>query len=301
MVSIDIDKALCNSCGACIKACTFGYVFKMNGGSVPSVEPARCRACGHCVAACPTGAIVHSRFRLEDCPVIESSKLPDRTSLTYAFQKRRANRAFQDRPIPREIVERLLGTSAHAPSAHNGQPVDWLVIDSRNQIKNLSNQTIAILVHMARLLLNPLVDFSSHLTRGHQEASNRKSLAVSLLNLEAIRKSGGDPIFYDAPVVAVAHVPAGSYFGRDDAIYGLYNVELIAERIDLGTCQIGYFKLALDRSASLRKALQLPEGRSAEAAIVVGYPSIAYRRALPRRKPGILWSNSLEEVNLSRK
>jgi nitroreductase len=164
-----------------------------------------------------------------------------------------------------------------------------LVFDTKDQIKDLSDRTIAILSRTAHRLLNPIVHLCYGLARGFQKASFRKVFAKRLLHLERVREAGGDPIFFNAPVVAVAHVPTGSYFGRDDAIYGLYNVALLAERLQLGTCQIGYFKLALDFSASFRESLQLPKGRSPEAAIIIGYPSVDHRRVIPRRKPTILW------------
>ena len=291
MVTIQIDKKLCNSCELCLKACR-AHVFKMNGDPVPNVEPFGCISCGHCVAACPTAAILHSAFRIEDFPAIDTSRLPDRTSLMNLFRKRRSIRSFKDQSIPRETIENLLAISAYAPSAHNMQPVDWLVIDSKSQIRELSKRATAILGHTARIILNPIFRFFFGLTEGFQKAAEGKKFAKEMLELEAIQEAGEDPIFGNASVVAIAHTPSGSYFSRDDAIYALYNVELLAERVGLATCQMGYFKLALDRSASLRQAMQLPEGRSPEAAIVIGYPSVVYNRMIPKRKPDILWRNS---------
>jgi len=90
--------------------------------------------------------------------------------------------------------------------------------------------------------------------------------------------------------VLVAHVPAGDSMGRDDAVYAAYNLMLAAQRVGLGTCQIGYFNGALDRSRSLRCALGLPEDRRAEVTLVLGYPRYRFRRVLPRRRPEVVWN-----------
>jgi hypothetical protein len=69
----------------------------------------------------------------------------------------------------------------------------------------------------------------------------------------------------------------------------MYNVELAAERLGLGTCQMGCFKIALDRDKSFRNAIGLPAGRSPEAALAICYPKVDHMRMIPRRKPSVLW------------
>ena len=43
-------------------------------------------------------------------------------------RERRAIRRYQDRPVARELVERLLNTAMWAPSAHNRQPWRFAVL-----------------------------------------------------------------------------------------------------------------------------------------------------------------------------
>jgi nitroreductase len=106
----------------------------------------------------------------------------------------------------------------------------------------------------------------------------------------AIRQARGeDPIFRGAPVVLVAHVPLDDPFGRDHASFAAYNLMLAAQRQGLGTCQIGYFKIALDQSRALRNSLGLPEGRKPELILTLGYPRYRFRRAVARRQPQLLW------------
>ena len=100
---------------------------------------------------------------------------------------------------------------------------------------------------------------------------------------------GEDPIFFRAPVVLVAHVPTSDNFGRDDAVYAIYNLMLAAQRRGLGTCQIGYFHLALDRSRELHQALGLPASRRPEVTLVLGYPAFEFHRLPPRRRPMLEW------------
>lgn len=48
-----------------------------------------------------------------------------------AIFTRRSIRKFQDRPVPEEIIGRLLAAAMQAPSARNQQPWQFVVIDDR--------------------------------------------------------------------------------------------------------------------------------------------------------------------------
>jgi nitroreductase len=90
--------------------------------------------------------------------------------------------------------------------------------------------------------------------------------------------------------VLVAHVPRGTYFGRDDGVYAAYNLILAAQRLGLGTCQIGYVNIALERNRGLRRMLGLPSERQLEVALALGYPRFEFQRGLPRRRTDLVWN-----------
>jgi nitroreductase len=215
--------------------------------------------------------------------------LPDYAGLVGALGKRRSIRSFADKPVPRELLDKLMYAARLYPTGHNLQEVDWLIIESRELMDSLCARTTSILGRTARLLMNPLVGVYLGLTEGFDKVAAGKTAAAALAKLEKLRLEGRDPIFYRAPLLLVAHVPSGTYFGRDDAVHAVYNVELAAERLGLGTCLMGYFKIALDRDKGFKKAIGLGADRSPEAAVVIGYPVVEYLRMLPRRKPELLW------------
>lgn len=55
-----------------------------------------------------------------------------------AITSRRDVRQFQDRPLPREALERVLEAGRRAPSANNWQPWDFVVVTDRDQLRELS-------------------------------------------------------------------------------------------------------------------------------------------------------------------
>jgi nitroreductase len=56
-----------------------------------------------------------------------------------AITARRNVRDFGDRPLPRELLERILEAGRRAPSAQNWQPWDFVVVTDREQLRELAN------------------------------------------------------------------------------------------------------------------------------------------------------------------
>jgi nitroreductase/NAD-dependent dihydropyrimidine dehydrogenase PreA subunit len=288
MPDIVVNQTTCSRCGACVALCT-GPVYKRLDERIEAVTPDECWLCGHCIAVCPADAIRHSAFPMDECPIVDTFAPPSLDELVAAFRERRSLRAFRDKPVPHEVVQELVDISRWVPSASNKQPVDWLAIDDPARIAALSAQAIAVFARTAQLVRNPLVHLGRRLKLGAEKAAQELERAESLERMAQEYARGEDPIFFHAPVVLVAHVPADDYFGRDDAIYATYNLMLAAARMGLGTCQIGYFIRALSLSRELGRALGLPEGRRVEVVLTLGYPQYRFRRAVPRRQPELTW------------
>jgi len=285
MSNITIDRQICIGCGACVALCT-RQVFERRADGVAVINPARCNVCGHCIAVCPVDAITHVRLPPERCPPI--GLLPNLNMLIDAFRARRSVRIYQDRPLSRDTIRQLVDLARWVPSAGNSQQVDWLVFDDRAQIKKLSDQIVALFSRAARWLRFPLLKPLWAWVLGKRV----QSLLNSANWMEQQHAQGRDPIFFDAPALLIAHTRRGAPFGRDDAVYAAYNLMLGAQQMGLGSCQIGFFIVALSLSRKLRRMLGLPNNRQPQVAVVLGYPRYPFRRTLPRRQPEITWNST---------
>jgi len=290
MAEIAVSQETCTRCGACVAVCT-GRVYRRVDGDerVEAVVPEECWSCGHCVAVCPADAILHSAYPVEECPLVDADALPAAEGLVAAWRGRRSLRVFRERSVERRVVEELVEVGRWAPSAGNGQPVDWLAFDDPARIAALSAEAVAALAQTARMLRNPLLRPLLALAVGAERVRRGLEGADSFERLAREHAQGRDPLFFRAPVVLLAHVPEEDYFGRDDAVYAAYNVMLAASVAGLGTCQVGYLMVALERSRKLRSMLGLPEGRRVEVVLTLGYPRYRFRRMPVRRRQGVVW------------
>ena len=55
-----------------------------------------------------------------------------------AIHSRRSVRRYEDRPVPEELVRKLLAAASSAPSARNQQPWQFVVIDDRQMLAEIA-------------------------------------------------------------------------------------------------------------------------------------------------------------------
>lgn len=290
MAQIQVDPKACVKCGACVDVCAGARVYEMGEESSTVVRPTACWACGQCVAVCPTDAIDHEFFPPEDTPIIEPGELPSKDVLVSAFRYRRSVRAYQQKPVPREVIRELVSIGRWAPTATNNQALDWIAFDDRARILGLARATVDGLGRYVKLARNPLIGMFMQLAVGRENTRRLREYAPAIAKMDELVGNGGDPIFHQAPVVLIGHTQKGNLFGRDDAVYAMYNMMLACQRFDLATCQIGFFQSIVERSAKLKKSIGIPEGRVPQVAFSMGYPRHTFRRAPERRKPDLTWN-----------
>ena len=76
---------------------------------------------------------------------------------------------------------------------------------------------------------------------------------------------------------------------KADVVYQAYSLMLAAHLRGLGSCQIGYFNVALEQDASLQDGLAVPKGREIKLVMIIGHQKYRYRRGIPRRTPEVEW------------
>lgn len=135
MIEIAIDANVCKKCGSCARACPRAILQQEEKGTVPEVVALeRCFGCGHCVAACPTGAILHSEYPEGTVHPIKAEILPDYDQVLELVRSRRSRRRYKDAPVERDVIEKVLDAARFAPSEHNVQDTEYVVVQDKETI-----------------------------------------------------------------------------------------------------------------------------------------------------------------------
>ncbi|TKJ24180.1 MAG: hypothetical protein CEE43_00420 [Promethearchaeota archaeon Loki_b32] len=281
-IVVDIDS--CTKCKACIEECRYYYFDAENLCLVDEADEF-CLECGKCVAVCPVNAIrlkIHKDKVLKIVPPKED--LPSFEILTNLFQTRRSRRQFKDKPVPKELIEKILNiVGRYSPTGHNQENVHFTVVQDRETLKKLSNEINIQIKNLVDTFENPdgkktlEKTFSLELIRKLEEVipAFKRKLNIVKLGEEVWR--------WDAELIII-HSPKTALSLEENCALAACQVMLAAETLGLGTCSLGYINNFFNTLRSIAKIVKLPIKHKAGYTLAIGYPKARYYR-IPARKP----------------
>jgi nitroreductase len=170
--------------------------------------------------------------------------MPDFSEL---LKKRRSIRDFKDKKVPLEIINEIIKESCMAPSSANGQPWRFIIVNDKDLIKRLSDESKKnILLHIEN---NP--------------DSPSKQYATALRN-------PAFNVFYNAPSLVFVVGPRQTRSLYVDCALAACYFMFSASARDLGTCWIGFGTNIQD--PDLLRLIGMPEDQKIVAPIIIGYP-----------------------------
>jgi nitroreductase/NAD-dependent dihydropyrimidine dehydrogenase PreA subunit len=276
MTLFTVDPEKCNRDGICVQICPFALIEMKSEDAIPTpveIAPERCMNCGHCMAVCPTGALTLDTMNPADCIPVQPALQATPEQIAQLVRARRSIRVFKDKPVPRETISHLLDIVAYAPSGHNSQMVQWLVIDDRAEIQRLAGMVI----DWMRLVMQMSPDMG------------RSMEADILINQWDM---GRDYIFRSAPALIIAHAPQDHkdiYPARSNFTIAMTVLELAALSMGLGGCWAGFFQAAVQFYPPMNEAIGLPPNHLSYECLMLGYPKYRYQRIPLRNAPKITW------------
>ena len=214
--------------------------------------------------------MAHVEMNPLDCPPIRQKWRIEADQMAQVLRLRRSIRVYRKRAVEKERLEQLIDMARYAPSGHNTQPVNWLIIRQKERIQHLAGHVI---------------DWMRSLIA-------EKSPVVEAFNLKSIVSAwekGKDHITRNAPHLVVVHALEEDLAAPSACTIALAYFELAAPALELGACWAGFFNRAANLWAPLQQDLELPEGHISFGSMMVGYPRYQYHRLPTRNLPKIKW------------
>lgn len=128
-------------------------------------------------------------------------------------------RSYLDKPVPQEVVEKILKAGAMAPSAMDKQPCRFIIISDKGKIKMLS-----------------------------EKVKGKIASSGLLAGFAARMKSDQDVIFHGAPLLILV-VAEKNEWAAIDCSLAAQNMMLQGYDLGLGSCFIGFARIFLDSGA----------------------------------------------------
>jgi nitroreductase/NAD-dependent dihydropyrimidine dehydrogenase PreA subunit len=264
MAKIVLDKYLCVRCGQCVGTCPARLLQRNSVNEYPSVvanAEQHCISCCHCLSVCPVGAISVNGINSGMCLEIVKDNLPRFEHIATLARMRRSIRRYDDRPLENRVIEQILDVVRWTPSAMNGLPVKWLVINYREKV----------------LELEKLV---AQWFQRQPDSQHSRNLYEE------------NAVFRGAPCVVAAYTNSTAIWPVVDAVIAIETLDLCAAAMRLGSCWAGYFIRAAQNDQEIKKQLGLAESETIQGALMLGYSrDEAYQRIPYRPELDIRWIN----------
>jgi coenzyme F420-0:L-glutamate ligase/coenzyme F420-1:gamma-L-glutamate ligase len=181
-----------------------------------------------------------------------------KNSQTDLLFSRRSIRQFRPDPVPDEAVRRILEAAHAAPSAHNAQPWRFVVLKDSDHRRLLAERMAEAYARDA-------------------EADGQNPEAIRARNERSVKRISGAPlailIFIDEgclPMDPGRRAEGERLLLVQSAAAAVQNLLLAAHAGGLGACWICAPAFC---PQAVRESLGLPEGWTAQALILIGYPA----------------------------
>jgi nitroreductase len=192
------------------------------------------------------------------------------------LRSRRSIRCYQESPILRDVLFKLLEIARFAPSGHNSQGISYIIVEDREALQRIR----AIVVEWMGAAIEAQPELAKRL---HMPA------------IVKAHEAGEDKILRGAPQVIFACGERRSGAVQVSTYLALEYVELYATVLGLGTCWAGYVQVCAQQYSKLAAYLNVPDDLYITGAMMVGYPKYSYHR-LPDRNPlQVIWHNAARD------
>lgn len=243
-----IDEQLCIGCGLCSEVCVANNLKMANGTAKTVLED--CLLCAHCQAICPQQAIWINGYEQSVKQQTKTARL-DSEEVLDVLRFRRSIRHFKQQEVPHDIILQILEAGRLTHTAKNTQDLSFVVLQRQ---KDEMEQ-------MAVSLFRKVKPFANVLS-----AMNRS------------KEIDDHFFFFKAPLVIVVLAK-----NQTNGILAAQNMEFVAEANGLGCLYSGFFTIAANVSRKIRNALGVPKGKKVAMTLVMGYPSVKYKRSAQRK------------------
>jgi len=182
-----------------------------------------------------------------------------------AIAERRAVRNYESRPVPKEIIIKIIEAANQAPSAMNSQPWRFVVVED----KEFHRKLVKAAIPNNRKWLEPFKDV------------NPERYKAILKRYEELE----DPVYYSAPVIIF--VIGSGKFADPSCPLACQNIMLAAYSLGLGSCWVHLGSLVTDNE-EIKKELELSGEEKIYGPIIVGYTK-KFPEPPPKKEPRVKW------------
>ncbi|MDR3210306.1 MAG: nitroreductase family protein [Planctomycetota bacterium] len=265
-----VNSAICIGCGECVEDCV-AEILELRDGrpQVKAGEESNGLACQHCLAICPVGAASVLGLSPANSDLLPET-MPSFQPVDFLVRARRSVRRFSERPVPVEVIRKLIDLAAYAPTGVNTQGRLFTVLAEPGAMNRFRRTTMtAILKAEKRGGMPEAWDWLPDLVRKWENG-------------------GKDEVFRNAPHLLVISNHQDAPCVQPDGFIAMSYFDLLAQASGIGTVWGGIpYALISSVCPELQVALELPSEQEFVYCMMFGYPEVNYRRTVQRKAENV--------------
>jgi ferredoxin len=291
--TIRVNQETCKVCGLCGEVCPM-KIMKKDGSNRISFRPDRlplCMKCGQCMAICPTKSIIVGSLSYSKDFFEASETLAVEPPFLDMITNRRAIRNFKDKPVPKELLEKVVQAITFAPPGFTPIKTEIVVVQDTEVIRKALPYMIQVYDDLLKAMNNPVARLFIRRKVGKAKFNTIEKHVVPLMKsrLPELKMGVEDTITRYAPAMIVFHGNRNAENYEADIYIALTYGFLAAHALGLGGSAMDLIPPAIQNSAVLRKMLLIPDRNVVVASMILGYPKYRYQRGIKRELKSVTW------------
>ena len=232
-----------------------------------------CSTCTHCIAICPTQAL---SWNGQAPKAINPSLLPSNDQFKEFLKARRSDFHYKKKKIDRSILEDIATMGKYSPT--NNYQIDVIIVDREETIRKLEAICIRGIERIHAKFFRPKLV---------RQIISRLSPEVDQAEVKIKAAIRSKHIFHQAPVLIIAIADPRVQLTELSVQYFLYNIQLYARTLGIGSRVSGGGKRFLARSKTAHKSLGIPDHQKIQGILTMGYPNFTYLNKVEGIRPNI--------------
>jgi nitroreductase len=250
-----------------------------------------CMKCGQSMAICPTQSfIVKGLSYAKDFFEMSDPIAPDIVFFNL-IATRRAIRNFKDRPVPKELLEKIVQAMTFAPPGFTPIKTEITVIQDTEIIRKALPYMIKVYDGLVKAMNNPIARLFIRQNVGSAKYKTIKNHVVPLMKsrLPELKLGVEDTITRYAPAMILFHADRNEENHETDIHIALTYGFLAAHVLGLGGSAMDLIPPAIQNNRELKRMFSIPEGNMVVGSMILGYPKYRYQRGIKRELKSVSW------------
>lgn len=243
------------------------------------------------MAICPTKSFIVKGLSYSKDFFEMPNPIPSYEVFLNMITTRRAIRNFKDKPVPRELMEKIVHAITFAPPGFTPIKTEIIVIQDPEIIHKALPHMIKVYDDLVTAMSNPVARFVIRHKVGAEKFKTIKNHVVPLMKsrLPELKRGEEDTITRHAPAMILFHADRNAENYETDIHIALTYGFLAAHALGLGGSAMDLIPPAIQNSKELRSLLSIPDGNNVVGSMILGYPKYRYQRGIKRELKSVSW------------